>query len=370
VTSREEQAEVLRQIFNAETKTLAELVKVAGLDPRRDFRYADWRHVDFGDADLRGYDFSGADVTGAIFSRATGLVGPDRAIFDSAVGLQAARWPHGYDHTPSRLQPGAVWRDQIPGIDLPDCPPMVTLPTGRFMMGSPAGEEGRYGDEDPLHEVAIAHRLAIGRGPVTFAQWDAAVADGAKLKAPSDEGWGRGDLPVINVSWKEAKGYVAWLNGKLGLRRRRDAYRLPSEAEWEYACRAETTTPFSFGETISTGQANYNAKRAYGQGDTSGVYLERTSPVGSYPPNAFGLYDMHGNVLEWCEDVWHDNYEGAPKDGSAWLTGDTSRRVLRGGSWLSDPDNCRSACRLRSDPTDRNYDIGFRLARTLSPPPS
>jgi formylglycine-generating enzyme required for sulfatase activity len=145
---------------------------------------------------------------------------------------------------------------------------------------------------------------------------------------------------------------------------RRDAYRLPSEAEWEYACRAGTTTPFSFGTTISTAQANYHGEYTYGAGK-KGEYRQKTTPVGSFPANAFGLHDMHGNVWEWCEDVWNANYNGAPKDGSAWLTGGDSLRVLRGGSWSVYPIRLRSADRYRNGPTDRSLNVGFRLARAV-----
>ena len=145
-----------------------------------------------------------------------------------------------------------------------------------------------------------------------------------------------------------------------------DAYRLPSEAEWEYACRAGTTTPFSFGETISTAQANYDGNYTYASGK-KGEYRKQTTPVGSFPANAFGLHDMHGNVWEWCADPWHDSHDGAPTNGSTWEGGDASRRVYRGGSWFSLPRNLRSACRYWSYPSSRTDDIGFRLARTVSP---
>ena len=172
--------------------------------------------------------------------------------------------------------------------------------------------------------------------------------------------------PVINVSWEDAQTYLAWLNARLGLLERADAYRLPSEAEWEYACRAGTTTPFSFGETISPDQANYDGNHLYGAGK-KGVYREKTMPVGSFPANGFGLHEMHGNVWEWCADAWNENNAGAPDDGSAWLTGAASARVVRGGSWLNYPRYLRSAFRLGRPATSRNDRIGFRVARTLSP---
>jgi formylglycine-generating enzyme required for sulfatase activity len=162
--------------------------------------------------------------------------------------------------------------------------------------------------------------------------------------------------PVERVNWYKAKEFCKRLSEKTGRE-----YRLPSEAEWEYACRAGTTTPFYFGETITTDLANYDGDYTYGNGP-EGVDREKTTPVGSFPPNAFGLYDMHGNVWEWCEDVWHENYEGAPNDGRPWLTGGNhNRRVLRGGSWTYNPRFCRCANRYWLNPDfDFNY-YGFRV---------
>ena len=263
-----------------------------------------------------------------------------------------------------RARTGAVWRDTIPGLPESASPEMVTIPPGVFLMGSPLSEErskGYDGREEPQHEVRIDYRFALGNYAVTFADWDAAIAVGARLERPVDEGWGRNRRPVIGVNWQDAKAYIAWLNNRLGLTGCADAYRLPSEAEWEYACRAGTTTPYSFGATISTAQANYNGEH------NKGEYRQKTMPVGSFPANAFGLHDMHGNVQEWCEDVWNANYSESarPDDGSAWLSGGVSRRVLRGGSWRSEVFELRSAMRLNYSPIDRGSDIGFRLARTI-----
>jgi formylglycine-generating enzyme required for sulfatase activity len=234
---------------------------------------------------------------------------------------------------------------------------MVIIPPGRFLMGSPPNEQDRSDSEGPQHEVRIGS-FALGKHPVTFAQWDAALAAGAKLEKPSDQGWGRGDRPVINVSWNDAQAYIAFLNGGA-----EGPYRLPSEAEWEYACRAGTTTPFSFGQTISTAQANYDGNHTYGAGK-KGEFRQKTTPVGAFPANAFGLHDMHGNVWEWCEDCWNANYNDAPRDGRVNTTGDCSNRVNRGGSWYSNPTGLRSASRDRSTPTIRSDILGFRLART------
>ena len=226
-------------------------------------------------------------------------------------------------------------------------------------MGSPESEEGRGDDEGPVRRVTIGYRLAVGMFEVTFREWDACVSDGGCGGYRPDDKWGRYEHPVIEVSWKNAKGYVEWLRRKTGKR-----YRLLSEAEWEYVARAGTTTPFHTGRTISTEQANYDGNHTYGSG-REGAYRERTTPVGSFEPNGFGVYDVHGNVWEWVEDCWNISYRRAPTDGSAWLRGDCDRRVLRGGSWLNEPGNLRSANRLRYSTGDRLIRIGFRVARTL-----
>ena len=254
---------------------------------------------------------------------------------------------------PRRYTPGVTWRNELTGLDAEACPLMVTLPAGRFTMGAPDSEEGSSEDERPLHPVDIQAGVAFSCFPVTFRQWDVfATSEGREV--PEDEGWGRGDRPVINVSWEDAHAYVDWLNDKLDLTGRRDRYRLPSEAEWEYACRAGKQTAYGFGETISSDQARFGSENG-------------TTPLGRFPANAFGLHDMHGNVWEWCQDTYHESYEGAPDDGSAWEEGeDSSRRVLRGGSWLNDPQDLRSACRSGNNSSSRVSGIGFRLARTLS----
>ena len=260
------------------------------------------------------------------------------------------------------------WAEWQPGKTLRDCeqcPEMVVVPAGSYMMGSPDGEEGRSSAEGPVHEVTIATPLAVGKYEVTFAEWDACVAAGGCTYQPSDEGWGRGKRPVINVSWDDIQQYVKWLSGETG-----QAYRLLSEAEWEYVARAGTTTPFHTGETLSPAQANYKGKYTYGSGQ-KGAYKEKTVPVGSYAANGFGVYDVHGNVWEWVADCWNDSYAGAPSDGSAWTSGNTSGncslRVLRGGSWFLNPEYLRSASRSSYVTGSRFHVIGFRLARTLTP---
>ena len=234
-------------------------------------------------------------------------------------------------------------------------------------MGSPAEEPEREDDEGPQHKVTIAKPFAMGRFAVTFAEWDAAQQDkdwqaitGRAARQPADEGWGRGDRPVIDVAWEDAKAYVKWLSGKTG-----KDYRLPSEAEWEYACRAGTTTPFWWGSSITPEQANYNGSvDPYKGGGKKGEYRQKTLPVKSFEPNPWGLYQVHGNVWEWCEDLWHDNYNGAPNDGSAWTTGGSGWRVLRGGSWDDDPRRLRSAYRSGYNLRLRTRFRGLRVART------
>ena len=254
------------------------------------------------------------------------------------------------------LEPGIILRD----IDAPWCPELVVIPAGRFVMGSPEYEEGRLPREGPEHEVTFAHPFALGRYPVTFEEYDHFCAETGREK-PNDQGWGRGRRPVINVSWEAAQAYCAWLGGRTG-----QLYRLPSEAEWEYACRAGTTTPFWTGATISSEQANYDAKDTYGPGRKD-EYRKKTTPVDTFPENPWGLHDMHGNVWEWCEDCWNDSYVRAPEDGSAWLQGSCSFRVVRGGAWYSGPSFLHSAGRSWFGPDDRGNYLGFRVSRALTP---
>ena len=235
-------------------------------------------------------------------------------------------------------------------------PEMVVLPAGTFRMGCLSNDDDCYDDEQPVHEVTIPSAFALSAYEVSFAEWDACVSGGGCWGyRPNDEGWGRGARPVVKVSWKDAQDYVAWLSAETGAR-----YRLPSESEWEYAARAGTETKYSWGDEIGASRANC-------YGDRCREDWERTAPVVSFGPNAWGLYDMHGNVSEWVEDCWNGSYAGAPSDGSAWLRGECSRRVLRGGSWSDDPRNLRAAYRFRSSAGGRYDDNGFRVARKLTP---
>jgi formylglycine-generating enzyme required for sulfatase activity len=245
--------------------------------------------------------------------------------------------------------------------DCPECPAMVVVPEGSFTMGSPESEPGRADDEGPQHRVTIPQALAVGKFEVTFAEWDACVSDGGCGDyRPPDDGLGRGNRPVTRVSWNDAQSYLTWLSRKAGR-----PYRLLSEAEWEYAARAGTGTPFYWGRTASRDHANYGNDTCCAGLAQGADRWENTSPVGSFPPNGFGLHDMLGNAWEWTEDCQNASYEGAPNDGGAWIAGDCSLRVLRGGSWFTDPNFLRSAIRDWDTTEARNYDSGFRVARTF-----
>ena len=244
---------------------------------------------------------------------------------------------------------------------------MLVLPTGRFRMGSLSGETGRGSHEGPVHTVNISQRIAMGLYEVTFAEYDR-FAEATSRTKPGDSGWGRGTRPVINVSWNDAKAYAAWLSAQTG-----KTYRLPSESEWEYAARAGTGTRYSWGDEINCGQARYGRRPdsdMFPVGECSDS-LDGTVPVGSFEPNGFGLFDIHGNVWEWVEDCWHNSYEGAPTDGSAWTTGcdedDEEWAVVRGGSWYYSPRYLRAALRFRGSPSGRGNDGGFRLVQDLNP---
>ena len=235
------------------------------------------------------------------------------------------------------------------------CPEMVVVSAGSFTMGSPEGEEGRMESESPTHRVTFAEPFAVGAHEVTFDEWDYCVSEGGcgGYRA-KDDGFGRGERPVVGVSWDDAREYVTWLSQKTGR-----PYRLPSEAEWEYAARAGTSTPYHTGESISTSQANFNGL-SIGESRRG-----KTLPIGTFPANAFGLHDVHGNAHEWVQDCWNGNYEGAPDDGSAWETGDCSLRIVRGCSYGDHPPCLRSAARGDIPKEVRSVPFGFRVARAL-----
>ena len=254
-----------------------------------------------------------------------------------------------------RYRPGDTFRDRLSGGG--EGPQMVVVPGGTFRMASNDGAS----DEKPVHSVTIPRNFAVGKFEVTWSEWGACVADGGCNSsgpegAGGDNGWGKGNRPVIEVDWNDAKAYVRWLSRKTG-----EDYRLLSEAEWEYAARAGSTGKYSWGNNDpscskgATNSANYSACSS-----------DRTESVGFSSANAFGLHDLHGNVWEWTEDCWNGSHSGAPSNGSAWLSGECDLRVLRGGSWDNDPVRLRSADRGRLSATFRLNNIGFRIARDLS----
>jgi formylglycine-generating enzyme required for sulfatase activity len=244
---------------------------------------------------------------------------------------------------------------------------MVAIPGGTFLMGTEDEEIERlvkkfdwegFRGERPQHRVTVSS-FYMGRYPITQSQWKA-IAATAKIDIDlktNPSNFKGNELPVERVNWYQATEFCKRLS-----RETKQEYRLPSEAEWEYACRAGTTTPFYFGETITGELANYNASETYAE-EAKGEYRQQTTPVGQFPPNAFGLYDMHGNVWEWCADTWHDNYDGAPTDGSVWIkNGDDNRSPRRGGSWYNNPVYCRSAFRYFLDRRDFIViNCGFRV---------
>ncbi len=265
-------------------------------------------------------------------------------------------------------------------------PEMVVVPAGEFMMGSPEDEPEREswgkGTESPQHNVRIVRPFAAGRLAVTRGQFAAFVNNtqhkteggayiwkGDKWEHDPNGSWRNPGFaqddthPVVCVNWHDAKAYAAWLSNQTN-----HDYRLLTEAEWEYACRAGTGGPFWWGSSITTAQANYDGNYVYKGGGGKGEWRKSTVPAGHFAANPWGLYNVHGNAWEWCEDVWHDTYNGAPADGSAWLQGgDAATRVLRGGSWNSNPRYLRSAFRVRITPENRDWNLGLRVARTLTP---
>jgi formylglycine-generating enzyme required for sulfatase activity len=257
-------------------------------------------------------------------------------------GTEVASLTPGQTASRQPREPGSEFKDCT------ECPAMIVLPAGSFTMGTPTSESGRSRDENPQHRVTLANPIAVGKYEVTFAEWDACVADGGcNGYRPPDEGWGRGNHPVVNVNWNDAQSYIQWLR-----RKTRQPYRLLSEAEWEYSARAATVSAFYWGARANTASAKFSA--------TNG-----TAPVGSYAQNSFGLYDMSGNVNEWAMDCLNNSYDGAPSDGSAWMMGNCDLRALRGGAWNSGPNNLRSGNRDWDATGLRVNRNGFRVARAL-----
>jgi formylglycine-generating enzyme required for sulfatase activity len=284
-------------------------------------------------------------------------------------GAQPAR------QSSASLAPGATFRDCAL------CPEMVVIPPGSFTMGSPAGEEFRR-DHEHQHKVTIAYKYAVSKTEVTWDQWEACVRDGACDGAaidtalrldregkpnPDFKDWGRGNRPVVGVSWYDVQTYAGWINKKTGSG---DAYRLLSEAEWEYAARGGTTTTFPWGDKLDHNYGNFGipGPGLGGKAEGRDTWLDQTAPTGSFPPNPFGLHDMHGNAFEWIEDCYEADLRNLPADGSANKTGSCSSRMFRSGSFISNPVMHRSANRVRGyAPTTRgrNY-LTIRLAKTLT----
>jgi len=230
-------------------------------------------------------------------------------------------------------------------------PEMIVIPAGTFKMGDIQG--GGSSNEKPVHDVTVA-RFAMGKYEVTFAEYDK-FAEATGRSKPNDYGWGRGNRPVINVSWDDATAYLDWLSEQTGR-----AYRLPTEAQWEYAARAGTQTKYWWGNDIGTNLANC--------GSSGSEWSEKqTTPVGSFQANSFGLYDTVGNVWEWCADPWHSNYQGAPTDGRIWGSYGTSERLLRGGSFVVNPYGCRAAYRGWVSSDGHSWLRGFRGCANVTP---
>ena len=246
---------------------------------------------------------------------------------------------------------------------------MVKIPGGSFKMGARKEEKNSFDNERPQHQGNV-QEFWMGKFAVTQLQWKKiASLSQVNIELSPDPSYFKGDrFPVEQVSWTEAKEFcdrLSYLSPKTG-----KTYDLPTEAQWEYACRAGMTTPFHFGETITTDLANFNGNRIYGKA-SKGEYRKKTSEVGSFTPNAFGLYDMHGNVWEWCLDPWHGNYDGAPTHGDVWDASNnfgSDSRLIRGGSWGNNPHYCRSAFRSYGDPANRGSSIGFRIVYLSSSP--
>ena len=263
--------------------------------------------------------------------------------------------------------------------DCPDCPEMVIVPSGSFTMGSPESEPGRIDAEGPRHKVRIAQPFAVGTFPITqrefevFIKATGYVMDGCSVwlgdswredseKSYKSPGFAQTNSdPVVCVNWDDAEAYVNWLSKRTG-----KVYRLLSEAEYEYVARAGTATPFWWGSSITPAMANYDGTLSY-RGGTTGEYRRQTTRVKSFRPNAWGLYQVHGNVWSWTEDCEHQNYLMAPSDGSPWITGGCNHRVLRGGAWDANPRDLRSAYRVAIDRSIRDNSYGFRVARAIGP---
>jgi formylglycine-generating enzyme required for sulfatase activity len=320
-----------------------------------------------------------------------------RSLFAALAVLAAIAWlrPGPAQAARTEAPVAAVSAPMPPGTrfrECRDCPEMTVVPPGRFMMGSPPTEYGRYDNEGPQHPVAIGYTFAVATFPVTRAQYRRfATATGRKAKGGCDYATAEGDWahedyyswrnvgfpqseqdPVLCISWDDAKAFIAWLNGKVRTRTKGSEnspgpYRFLSEAEYEYAARAGSTTPYAWGETASHDRANYGLDLC-GPCGPAVAGRDRwlfTSPVGSFPPNGFGLYDMSGDAWSFTEDCWNKTEDGAPADGSAWLTGDCTQRMVKGGGWEDNPHYLRTAERWGSPADKPSPQVTFRVARSL-----
>ncbi len=267
----------------------------------------------------------------------------------------AGKEPVAKEQEPSKptalvsTQPGTIFRD------CPECPEMIVLPTGVATLGAPETDPERTSHELPPHKAAISYVLAVGRFEITFAEWDACATAGGCRKDVQQPSWGRyGQHPVVNVDWRDTQVYLDWLKKTSGFE-----YRLLTETEWEYAARANRPTRYSWGNEIGQNYANCS-------NCSSSSKEQATRSTGAFIGNAFSLFDMHGNVHEWVIDCWHNNYQGAPNDGSAWLHQcDEGRRVLKGGAWNTPAQDLRTSARHRETWDKRAENIGFRVARIL-----
>ena len=227
------------------------------------------------------------------------------------------------------------------------CPEMVVVPAGKFVMGAVKGKKRAK----PAHDVTIAKSFAISKYEITWDEWEACMADGGCTREPDDHKWGKGKQPVINISWKHANNYVKWLSKMTG-----NTYRLATEAEWEYAARAGTSTNYWWGDKLKKKYANCRKCGTEWSG-------KQSAPVGSFPPNQWGIHDMHGNIWEWTADCWNPNHEGAPTDGSVRSEGDCAKRVVRSGSWYYYPKLAHSQSRDKFAADLFSYNIGIRPVR-------
>ena len=290
-------------------------------------------------------------------------------LFDARTRGAISCWQKSQDAAETgflnRESVGLLLRGPVSFRDCDDhCPEMALIPPGRFLMGSEPSEEDTKVNEKPRHAVEIAYLFAVGAYEVTLAEWEACVEEGGCSSIPLDshDGSTDGKRPVTHVTWHEAKAYTDWLSGRTGM-----DYRLPSESEWEYAARANTTTPFHTGQSITSEQANFDGRYDWhhGRALTADIYRGRTLEAGSLEANAFGLHDVHGNASEWTLDCYNSHYHGAPEDGRARDAGNCVRRVVRGGSWKDKPLDIRSARRRANGPDERSSRVGFRVMRTF-----